>query len=237
MLMKYYDLFAQHFLKDGAVDQGALTDYFDAALKLDAAVKAYVPQSGDSAAYITYTVAVGKGGGMEPLDMGPEDLRAGKARVHLGTIAGVNNLAQALGNLSSKEGQAIESTFHKNTYTPVGTVGILEGSSQKELAMDFLRMMLSPTVQDDYVFDGFPVNAGSLEKLVNSAMEDNYFGASVGDGAGFLTLCRTLDTPILVDQVVKEAVTNQAGELLAGTVTPEEAAANVAEKLRLYLAE
>ena len=98
-------------------------------------------------------------------------------------------------------------------------------------------MMLSGTVQDDYVYDGFPVNAASLEKLMAEALEDSYFGSPKGEDMGFLALCRELDTPVLVDQVVKDAVTGQAKELLSGAVTPEQAAANVAEKLKLYLAE
>lgn len=237
MLMTYYDLFAQSFLKNGEVDQAALAGYFETVLRLDAAVKAYVPQSSEEEAYITYVVATGSGGGMEPLDVGPGDLKAGKALVHLGTVAGLNNLTQVIGSLFPMGGQSLESTFHSNAYTPVGTVGILEGSEQKELAKDFLRMMLSPEVQDDYVFDGFPVNAASLEKLVKGALKDNYFGAPDGEDMGFLALCQRLDTPLLVDQVVKDAVTGQAMELLAGAVTPEQAAANVAEGLKLYLAE
>lgn len=236
MLMTYYDLFARNLLKNGELDQAALTAYFETVCKLDAAVKAYTPQIGDST-MAAITVIASTGRGLEFIDMGSNDLRGGKARIHLGTMSGLGNLTQAVGNLYAMGGQALESTFHGNYYIPVGTVGVLEGSRQKELAKDFLRMMLSGTVQDDYVYDGFPVNAASLEKLMAEALEDSYFGSPKGEDMGFLALCRELDTPVLVDQVVKDAVTGQAKELLSGAVTPEQAAANVAEKLKLYLAE
>lgn len=60
---------------------------------------------------------------------------------------------------------------------------------------------------------------------------------TVESDMGFLDLCGTLDTPILTDQVVKETVLDQISGLLSGSLTPEDAAAAVVEKVSLYLAE
>ena len=92
-------------------------------------------------------------------------------------------------------------------------------------------MLLSPTVQDNYLYDGFPVNAASLDAMVDAASED------AKDDMGFRALCDRLDTPILVDQVVKEAVAAQTKGLINGALTPEEAAAKVAESTALYRVE
>ncbi len=114
-------------------------------------------------------------------------------------------------------------------------MGILSTSSQQELAASFVEMMLSPTVQDSYLSDGFPVNGSSLEKLVRETLTSE--DGTVESDMGFLDLCGTLDTPILTDQVVKEAVLDQISGLLSGSLTPEDAAAAVVEKVSLYLAE
>ena len=54
---------------------------------------------------------------------------------------------------------------------------------------------------------------------------------------GFRALCDRLDAPILSDQVVKEAVERQLRGLSDGSLTSEQAAANMMEKTRIYLAE
>ena len=68
-----------------------------------------------------------------------------------------------------------------------------------------------------------------LLSYVNTKLRDDY--ADLDD------LCGALDTPILTDQVVKDAVLDQVPGLLSGSLTPEDAAAAVVKKVSLYLAE
>ena len=228
ILMQYYGALSGGFLKDGAVDQQALADYFAAMLRIDAAVKKYTPQMG--AAMIAIDVTVSTGGGFELVDMGSYDLRNGAARFHITELAGFLGLRTTCDNLSVMDGQKLDSLFGDKRFTPVGGIGVLASGKQQELAKSFVELLLSPTVQDSYVFDGYPVNGASLDKLTKELLEGR-------DDMGFAALCRTLNTPILVDEVLRDAVSSQGKDLLAGTVTPEQAAANVAEKTALYLAE
>lgn len=232
MLMEFYDVSASSFLSQDGVDEAALADYFRTVLALDESVKRYTPQSDDAA--FTMVASVSSNGGYEMLDMGPYDLQAGRARFHASTLSGIYGLESICSSLS-RNGYGLDSLFGRGQYTPVGAVGILSTSSQQELAASFVEMMLSPTVQDSYLFDGFPVNGSSLEKLVQETLTSE--DGSVVSDMGFLDLCGTLDTPILTDQVVKEAVLDQIPGLLSGSLTPEDAAAAVVEKVSLYLAE
>lgn len=233
MLMEFYDVSAFSFLSQDGVDEAALADYFRTVLALDESVKRYSPESNDAALTMVASVS-SNGGGYEIVDMGACDLQAGFARFHCTTLSGIYGLENICSNLSQMD-YGLDSLFGRGQYTPVGAVGILSTSSQQELAASFVEMMLSPTVQDSYLSDGFPVNGSSLEKLVQETLTSE--DGTVESDMGFLDLCGTLDTPILTDQVVKEAVLDQISGLLNGSLTPEDAAAAVVEKVSLYLAE
>ena len=114
-------------------------------------------------------------------------------------------------------------------------VGVVASGTQQELARAFVEMLLSRTVQDNYLFDGLPVNADSLEALV-ADVADNGDGTSLDD-MGFLALCGRLDVPLIQDQVVRDAVSAQAAGLADGSLDAAQAAANVVEKTRIYLSE
>lgn len=233
MLMEFYDVSASAFLNQDGVDEAALADYFRTVLALDESVKRYSPESNDAALTMVASVS-SNGGGYEIVDMGAYDLQAGFARFHCTPLSGIYGLENICSNLSQMD-YGLDSLFGRGQYTPVGAVGILSTSSQQELAASFVEMLLSPTVQDSYLSDGFPVNGSSLEKLVQETLTSE--DGTVESDMGFLDLCGTLDTPILTDQVVKETVLDQISGLLSGSLTPEDAAAAVVEKVSLYLAE
>lgn len=163
MLMEFYDVSASSFLSQDGVDETALADYFRTVLALDESVKRYTPESNDAA--LTMVAFVSSNGGYEIVDIGASELQAGLARFHCTTLSGIYGLENICSNLS-RMNYGLDSLFGRGQYTPVGAVGILSTSSQQELATSFVEMMLSPTVQDSYLSDGFPVNGSSLEKLV-----------------------------------------------------------------------
>lgn len=226
VIMDWYDACAD--MTDGkTVDQGALSGYLSASESLNRVLREHTPQSGNTAA--TIVVSVSGANGFEPLDPGAMQLAQGNARFHTQELAGRFGLQNILDSLGDKD-FAMDTLFGGNAYTPVGGVGIVASGTQQELARAFLEMLLSPTVQDNYLYDGFPVNASSLEKMVNEAAE-------VGGDMGFLALCRGLDTPRVQDQVVRDAVSAQAAGLADGSLDAAQAAANVVERTKIYLSE
>lgn len=223
----YVNLFAP--ARQGAgVEEGALTEFFRQVSQMDAALKKHTPQNGSTSA-ILVTMSDG-GGRAEVIDMGSFVLRNGQALFHIQELGGIYGLEQICTNLGREEGWALDSLFGQGAYTPSGAVGIVTTSRQKELAQSFVKMLLSGTVQDKYLGDGFSVVRGSLEKSVIKILD----GA---DDMGFLSLCGSLSQPLLTDQVVTDVVLDQTRALLEGRLTPEEAAAQVVEKTQIYLSE
>ena len=230
ILMEYYDVSAGRWTQPGGgLDQGLLADYLSAVLALNGVLREHVPEMGEGSAMITVASSSGAGG-FELMDMGPYALADGRARFHTADLAGMINLEQAVGCLKGLEDYGLAPLFGGGLYRPKGGVGIVAAGRQQDLARAFVELLLSETVQDKYLYDGLPVNGRSLERMVSETLEG-------GDDLGFTDLCRGLNTPILVDQVVKEAVQQQLKDLLSGALTPQEAAANAVESTALYRAE
>lgn len=231
VIMNWYD--ACTGMTDGkTVDQGALSGYLSASESLNRALREHTPQSGNAIA--TVVISVSGSNGFEALDPGAGRLARGEARFHTQTLGGRFALYNILSELSDKD-FALDTLFGGGGYTPVAGVGVVASGTQQELARAFVEMLLSRTVQDNYLFDGLPVNADSLEALV-ADVADNGDGTSLDD-MGFLALCGRLDVPLIQDQVVRDAVSAQAAGLADGSLDAAQAAANVVEKTRIYLSE
>lgn len=230
MLMDYFDASAGQFLREGAVDEAALTDYLTAVTELNRIMREHTPQL--DAAIAAIVVSASGSSGYELTSMGPKNLADGLARLHIQDLSGRMNLHNILMNLGDRAGMELGTLFGGDSFQPMGGVGIVSSGKQQDLARSFVEMLLSPTVQDKYLYDGFAVNGGSLEKMVKAVTTETRTG-----DMGFLDLCKGLSTPILIDQVVKDAVAGQVAGLLDGSVTPRQAAAEVVEKTKIYLAE
>ncbi|NCB62735.1 MAG: extracellular solute-binding protein, partial [Clostridia bacterium] len=254
MLMNYYSACVSGWSDGRAVDQSALERYLESALTLNTVMREHTPQLGGSEAMAAVTVVSASGAsGFEELNYGPMALARNQARFHIQELGGMMNLRNIVSSLSGKAGYRMDSLFGGNAYTPVGGVGIVASGKQQDLAKDFVEMLLSDTVQAKYLYDGFPVNGKSLDKMTAEQLKDSgpdiismISGgqdasaappAEAGSDMGFAELCRKLDTPILTDGVIKAAVEAQAKGLLDGSLTPKAAAENVVKSTELYRAE
>lgn len=230
MLMEYYNACAGDMVGRSGLDESGLTGYLSQMLRIQNAERNYTPELGEGV-MASIMVSSGGSGGFELLDSGAMKLGKGEALFHVQDLIGQMGLQMILSNLDDGS-WALDSLFGGNSYSPVSSVGIVANTKQRELADAFAGMLVSATVQDNYLYDGFPVNGTSLDKMVNEVMDE-----TAGGDMGFRALCDKLDTPILIDQVVREAVEAQAKALAEGNVTPEQAAANVVDKTKIYLAE
>lgn len=233
ILMDYYDVSSASWrAADGSIDQAALTEFLTNMAELDKTMKEHTPQAGGNMAFVTMVASVANGAGVEEINMGASDIKDGTARFHTQEMSGIFAVDFVSQNLNGMAGQTLAPLFGGGAYTPRGGVGLNAAGKQQDLARSFLEMLLSSTVQDNYLYDGYPVNAGSLEKLVKDSL-----GGTTENDMGFLSMCGQLDTPLLSDQVIKDAVQEQMKDLMSGAVTPEQAAANVVENTKLYLSE
>ncbi|MEG2672006.1 MAG: extracellular solute-binding protein [Ruthenibacterium sp.] len=121
----------------------------------------------------------------------------------------------------------------EGAYLPNTLLAVSAASQKQAEALDFVRTMLSESVQDAYAEDGMPVRQSSLDKmLVRNA--GNEKSAYKGDIAALL---KTLKTPVLMDSIVFDKISVHAEKLCKGTETLDEAVKGVQNDLAIYLAE
>ena len=223
MMMDYYEDCSSDFVESGKIDEAALAKYFTDMLRIQKAQESNFMET-DIGVVDGKVVLFELMGFMES----DEDL------FYVQEIKGYNATNVILFGLSGSgmsPEHALMPVFGEFFYTPRQAVGITSASKQQELALQFVNLLLSQTVQDVYLYDGFPVNSQSLDKLVDNAIKNKE------NSTKFREMCGQLNTPIFVDQVVREAVQSQMKGLLDETLTAESAAAAVMEKIELYLKE
>ncbi|BCN30206.1 ABC transporter substrate-binding protein [Anaeromicropila herbilytica] len=135
-------------------------------------------------------------------------------------------------------------TTVNHEFMPSGLVGINNASNQKDLAGEFMKTLFAENVQKVQLGDGFPVNA---KALVNFGME---YDDMIGGGNGFtveqtskeemqkiLDLCKTVTTPVQVDEVLFNMISKEIIPYLSGESDSKTAADQIIEKAKTYLQE
>lgn len=228
MLMDCYDACSAGFVGAEGINEASLEAYLSAMLRLQRSQEDFLSTAADDVT----------GGTMELFElMGVSVMPLGNSEelFYAQELPGQNAVniipAGQDGETGGEIGSALEPLFGGGSYAPKWSVGITSASEQQELARQFIDLLLSAEVQDVYLYDGFPVNSRSLDKMVENAVRVR------GRDMGLKAMFDRMDTPILVDQVVKEAVQSQLRGLLDGSLTPEAAASAVMESTKLYLME
>ena len=147
-----------------------------------------------------------------------------------------------------------EYTCFEGTYQPKLEMGINSSSPYRERAEDFLQFALSGQVQDMDYYEGFPVNAVSLEKLAaaDRSAAEAYTSIDIGEGASdelaildfsskeaerILNMCRSLHTRYREDAKIREELILALPGYLDGTISLEETLLKIEKGLNMYLAE
>lgn len=147
----------------------------------------------------------------------------------------------------------------QNLYHPVGIVGVNQNSTQKDLAEEFLKFLLSEEVQSVQQKEGLPVLADSMDGLKEEL--DSTYMHSLGSGWRFETedgemefiaygyavteeelqgltdMSRTLTKPLIQDRAVWGIYQENAEKYLEGSIDVDEAVETIAQKADTYLAE
>ena len=100
---------------------------------------------------------------------------------------------------------------------------------------------------------GLPVHEKALESMAEG-VEESIFGTSMSNDPDsymemhvkkldlktieeFTGYIKEADTPAVTNEILRNAVLEQADDCVQGNLTPAEAVKQVSEKIRLYLAE
>ena len=222
MMLDYYDVCSSNFVKENKIDEIALNLYLSNMLRIQKAQESNFSETD-----------IGTTNGKILLFELMGFVKVEEELFYIQEIMGENVVNMTSAGLNEEE-NTLEPAFGGTYYTPRQVVGITSPSSaskQQELALQFINLLFSQSVQDVYVYDGFPVNSRSLDTMMVDVMNGQE------EGKEFRDICNKLDTPIFVDQVVKEAVQSQLNELLDGMITLEDAVSAVIDKTKLYLSE
>lgn len=138
-------------------------------------------------------------------------------------------------------------------YLPGNRMGINASSKEKELAEEFMEIMLSDEIQQQDFVEGLPVRTESLEKLADiaerGAGEEMFsIGFTGGEMHSYgyptreqitpvLEMAKEVKTPLVIELSVRKTFLECAEQYFGGTISAEEAAKTLGEKMDIYLSE
>lgn len=135
-------------------------------------------------------------------------------------------------------------------YMPATLVGINAASSNKQGAEEFVQTLFGEEVQEQSLWNGFPVRSESLEKwkdmeketivsVSSSASETMLEGAwpSKSQRAELIEMVKNVRRPAMVDPSVMQMIVDGSKDYLDGKGTLEGAVSDIENKIRIYMAE
>lgn len=140
----------------------------------------------------------------------------------------------------------------ENVFVPSTMVGLSSKSSNPEAAGKFIAYLFSKEAQEISQGSGFPINEAAFDAGLMAIVENEPISFPKDSGEMVelkiekpseeqLNMIKTwvkgLSVSSLGDDVIKEAVSEQANDCLSGTITAEQAAKNIIQKVNLYLSE
>ena len=148
---------------------------------------------------------------------------------------------------------ALNGQSGEKVFRPRDLIGINAKSSQIDAAKDFVRFLLSQEGQQHSQGMGLPVNTQALENLLQDyKLSGQGVGVSSWDGkivdltlraltqeesGRLIQTLSSLDTPITIQRVVWDAVTEQGAACLTGETSVEAAVDEILRQVNLYLSE
>ncbi len=248
-----YDSCSPVWLKeDGTLEEDLLEEFYTQLNRIydtDNSVEDYAEfYSGISerGVYSDFVSSVG-GGNME--------LYNDRTMLNFGNILSVTDLAMIHTTTEEKEGISYKPLAGQSThvYVPRSIMGINSQSGAKQEAEKFLAFLLTEEAQKASMGMGLPVHQKALESSAEG-MEESTFTTSMSNDPDsymemhvkkldsktveeFTAYVKEADTPAVANEILRNAVLEQADDCVQGNLTPAEAVGKVSEKIRLYLAE
>ncbi len=145
----------------------------------------------------------------------------------------------------SGEYKAINNTYEANTL-----VGINSTGSQKELAREFVQLLLAEEIQGLMGMEGFPINQTALEQWIQQEPKDK-IGMLYTDGdyeirgsypkltirEKIYEMISTLSKSMVNDTTMMDMILDETERYLRGDISAEQAADNAVSSINTYLNE
>lgn len=143
-----------------------------------------------------------------------------------------------------------EISLIQNMYIPSVTVGLNAASENREAAERFIHTLFSSEIQNEALYDGFPVRSDSLEawkeiqkdfswvfSASNSGFELTGEWPTLPERERILELVKTVEIPAEINQQIMQMVVDGSKDYFNGKEPLERAVSAIESKIRLYLSE
>lgn len=254
LVEKLYQSYSPVLLQaDGSLNQEKAAEFCTQAKRIYDTGK-YTEEEKENAAYSVSMMGVSEWSGIAT---GVMELLGGSMKANMGMLADVLGFNQVIeANKKLGMGYGLLSLAGEKVYCPQTVLGISSKSGQTEDAEKFVAYLLGKEAQEMNQGGGFPVNLAAYEAstedtsggetVMGYVSSDARTGEMVSldvhwaaqeDFETFREKIDSLDTPVLTDTVIGDAVKEQAVKYLEGESTVEEAVSSLTQKVNLYLAE
>ncbi len=187
--------------------------------------------------------------------IGSAEVARGDYSIGFGALNGMASWSYNLCANNEVEGYetAPLALYDSGIFIPRGIFGILSDSEHPQAATDFLKFMLSESVQAKDLTYSFPVNKAVFDKETSEErVLDSFISTNDAEGNRYTfqaqwpdaqnrenlrTWVANLTTPASTDKTIRKIVMDQIFDCLTGVIAPEEAAQAALQSLNLYLAE
>lgn len=247
--------------KTGAIDQAKLKEFLTQAKRIYEAETAGLNEEEQKEYKTSYDSSLNWSGAMEYFgDAGNAgmNIAMGEQKIGMGItymIDGDFNMISTLANQEENFAFGVWNGQIRNGFIPKGMVGISTASKDSDLAQTFFRFLFGKELQDIEVSTGLPMNVASFEHLKENQREEDMgisIGTSGSDGIGFSldirwateedfeALKRMVESAAGVcagDAVIEEVVYDVGQRAVNGSISVDDAVAEIQKKAAIYLAE
>ncbi|MDO5560565.1 MAG: extracellular solute-binding protein [Oscillospiraceae bacterium] len=186
------------------------------------------------------------------------DILYNDERLASGTTDGFRNslnIITSLNDQNKKIGYRYGLTEDSTLYIPKCSLGICSTGKNNDNAVGFLKTAFSSQVQNIELNDGFPVSTVSLNYFYNKGKTENGYGFAASNDfdekpsmlmakwmdeseiSEFSSKIQELDTPVYIDTMTRNIITNTCTKCLDGVMTSDEAVDEITDKLSLRMQE
>lgn len=250
---KFYQSYSPALLNgDGTLNQENVKEFYTQLKRISGTGK-YPKEVEESMVYTINTTGTSIWAGV---DMDSMNVLGGSLKAASGALSSVSGFNQMLAvNNKLNQGYALWNLAGQKVYCPQTIFGVSSKSAMAEDAKKFVSYVFRTEAQKLDQGGGFPINrkafdAATIDMKDMPEMSICHSNQETGEmveltvswpkKADFDALrekIESLDTPTLMDDVIKEAVIEQAVKYMKDECGVEDAVAALVQKVNLYLAE
>lgn len=247
--------------KTGEIDQERLKDFLIQAKRIYQAEISGIGEEEQAEYKRYYENSMALNGATEyfaDASNGALNIAMGEQKIGIGIVRmldGDFNMISTLVNQETDLGFGSWQAQIQNGFLPKGMIGLCSGSQDDGLAQEFFRFLYGREMQDIELPTGLPVNMASFEQLKENPRADDMgisIGTSGADGSSFNLdirwsteedfetlkgMAESASTVCAGDAVVEEIVYEVGQKVLNGSVSADDAVAEIVKKAAIYLAE